>query len=173
MNDNMWMQARVLLGSLVMVTATVSMAAPEVGSGDGAEISDTATGLIWRRCAEGASWTGSSCVGEPLKMRFDVAKERARSEALASGLRWRLPTERELASIAPSGDSPTSDPAVFPVTPAGKFWTCTPKKLHGECGVEATGSAYVRRKTVVFANEGAYARYRLESNHVRLVRGSK
>lgn len=81
---------------------------------NGAEVTDTVTGLVWRRCVEGQRWKGSSCEGSPLKFNWPKALDRARSEA-SGGIPWRLPNVKELGSLVDdSRANPAIDTAVFP-----------------------------------------------------------
>lgn len=61
-----------------------------------AEVRDTKTGLIWRRCALGQTWqTTKGCVGEIALMRRAEVDENVR--LLGGG--WRLPTVDELLTL--------------------------------------------------------------------------
>ncbi|MEK8032956.1 DUF1566 domain-containing protein [Ideonella sp. DXS29W] len=82
----------------------------------GAEVKDKSTGLIWRRCAEGQSWTGSTCTGTPTTFltSFDAA-EHAVAQAAASGKGWRMPNPKELASLVDTRvKAPSIDTVAFP-----------------------------------------------------------
>jgi hypothetical protein len=165
------MLIKLLLGFGLLGLGSYSIATPYVVSANAAEIIDHQTGLIWKRCTEGASWTGASCEGVPLRFTFEKAQARARPEALTSGLDWRVPSEEELMSIIKTGHSPSIDTVAFPNTPPHKFWTCTPLGLLVSCGVEPAPGPYARGKFVLFATGAADAGYRVEANHLRLVRG--
>jgi hypothetical protein len=165
------MLIKLLLGFGLLGLGSYSVATPYVVSANAAEIIDHQTGLIWKRCTEGTSWTGASCEGVPLRFTFEKAQARARSEALATGLDWRVPSEEELMSITKTGISPAIDWVAFPNTPPHKFWTCTPLGLLVGCGVEPAAGPYARGKFVLFATGDSHAGYRVESNYVRLVRG--
>ena len=121
---------------------------PYVVSGDGQEVTDTSTGLVWRRCAEGARWDGRSCSGiaetynytqalglagkaidtqnkSPATGPSDSAADGKNSQP-SNGTAWRLPTVYELSSITDRRyNNPTIDPAAFPNTPAHWYWTST------------------------------------------------
>jgi Protein of unknown function (DUF1566) len=66
---------------------------------------DPRTNLMWKRCAEGSEWNGTSCSGTPAKREWlDTARAIKNSTFLGqSG--WRLPTYQELTSIV--GDQGT------------------------------------------------------------------
>ena len=103
-------------------------------SADGQEVTDQATGLIWRRCAEGMAWASTTCNGSALNFTHENALIRAKTEAADSSKAWRLPNVKELFSLVDSSRiSPAIDVAVFPATPATPatsvhtFWSSTPK----------------------------------------------
>lgn len=95
-------------------------------SGD--EVTDTFTGLVWRRCAAGQSWSGSACTGQVANRQWPEALAHARDEARRTGQAWRLPNAKELSTLADrSRNNPAIDPAVFPnVSPRQWYWTSTP-----------------------------------------------
>ena len=89
------------------------------------EVTDTLTGLIWRRCSEGQSWTGSTCAGSEAYFTWPGALERAQLAA-AGGVPWRLPNVKELASLVDENRIvPAIDIDAFPGAPAVWFWTST------------------------------------------------
>lgn len=96
--------------------------------GEGHEVSDKVTGLIWKRCPVGRSWTGINCDG--LAMRYDWKS----ALALGDGNQWRLPNIKELESISEvSCSKPALNLAVFPGTPKSEFsrlWSATPYLHH-------------------------------------------
>ena len=96
-------------------------------SADGSEVTDSTTGLIWRRCAEGMAWSGSTCTGTAATYTHEGALQRAASEATASKA-WRVPNVMELSSITKLGEAvnPSIDITAFPGTPSSWFWTSSP-----------------------------------------------
>jgi Protein of unknown function (DUF1566) len=88
----------------------------------GAEVVDAQTNLIWRRCVEGMSWNGTTCLGTDLRLTHEESLVHAQSQT-----GWRLPNIKELTSIV---DRSTASPAirldVFPATPMNGLWTSTP-----------------------------------------------
>lgn len=69
--------------------------------------------LQWRRCAEGQSWTGTTCVGQPLSLNLYDAL--SRTAALPG---WRLPGIKELESLYrrdPDTSKVQMDLAAFPM----------------------------------------------------------
>ncbi|MDZ7813728.1 MAG: DUF1566 domain-containing protein [Ideonella sp.] len=90
------------------------------------EVQDGLTGLVWRRCAEGQTWTGSECSGSAAAYDWASALARAHTEA-AQGVAWRLPSAKELSSLTDeSRVNPAIDLQAFPGTVYSKpFWTST------------------------------------------------
>jgi hypothetical protein len=63
-------------------------------SGD--EVTDTVTGLVWKRCVEGLS--GATCTGTAKPSSYKEAQALA-AEAAKKGVPWRLPSRTELAGL--------------------------------------------------------------------------
>jgi len=96
-------------------------------STDGNEVTDSTTGLIWRRYAEGMKIIANSCSGTATAFSSDQAQSWAKNEALTSGKPWRLPSLKELSSIVdPSRCNPAIDTVAFPGTPGSPFWSAPP-----------------------------------------------
>lgn len=92
------------------------------------EVHDKYTGLVWRRCAAGQSWTGSACDGALDTQEWPGALAAANDEARRTGQAWRLPNIKELSTLADrSRVRPAIDPAVFPgVAMSQWYWSGTP-----------------------------------------------
>ena len=123
----------------------------------GAVVRHERTGLVWRRCAEGMSWSGTDCAGNATLFNWQDALQHA--DATAG---WRLPSINELRSIVERCRSgPTINQKVFPGTPGA--WSASPYSGNsGEAwGVNffSTGDDYPRRNVLV--------------STVRLVRGGQ
>lgn len=110
-----------LLGILPGATS----AQPYTISTDGTEVTDLATGLIWRRCAEGLQ--GSVCTGTVSYFTHQAALQHAASISSSTAVAWRLPNVKELSSIVDiSKSNPAIDSTAFPSTPIYYFWSATP-----------------------------------------------
>jgi Protein of unknown function (DUF1566) len=130
-------------------------------SPDGREIVDANTGLIWRRCAEGMSFQGGTCVGKALVFDFTSAEARAKSQATTTRLQWRLPDKEELRGIGDEKKFKMAiDTSAFPATPPDHFWTS-----------HRIDSNYAY--AVNFYNGFAYDRYHTNQHYVRLVRDAR
>lgn len=150
------------LTCLLSILPTSTVAQPYVISPDGSEVTDQKTGLIWRRCAEGMVYSNGTCTGTAKLFTDQEALTHAATQASNTGIAWRLPNVRELATIVDKSlRSPSIDPGAFPSTPSHWFWTSTPF-------VDAN---YVGAWLVSFDN-GFVLSYRFSGfgYHVRLVR---
>lgn len=99
---------------------------------NGSEVTDSTTGLTWKRCAEGMSWDGSICNGTAAVFSAVSALTHA-----ASNTGWKVPNLKELASIIDDTRSyPSINLTAFPATPrpgpngVGFFITSTPTFSH-------------------------------------------
>ncbi len=92
------------------------------------------TGLIWKRCAEGQTWDGSTCTGTAASYTWQAAFQRADDvNANTAGTQnlgqtdWRVPNINELKSLVEQGCyNPAINGAQFPNTPASDFWSASP-----------------------------------------------
>lgn len=94
-------------------------------SGD--EVQDKAGKLVWRRCAEGQTWSGSTCSGTPTTfLTMADAIEHAQTQKTKSGQAWRLPNAKELSTLVNTRVRwPAIDSALFPGFTSGRFHTST------------------------------------------------
>lgn len=91
-------------------------------SAEGTQVSDSRTGLTWRRCSEGQSYGGGTCNGSASTFTHEAALAHARSQT-----GWRLPNVKELSSIVDdSRVGPAIDPTIFPATPSWDYWSSSP-----------------------------------------------
>jgi Protein of unknown function (DUF1566) len=98
-----------------------------VASADGQEVTDTATGLVWRQCPEGMVAAVGTCSGTSTNYTHEAALVRASAVAASTGKAWRLPNVKELYSIVDkSRDRPAINTTIFPSTPNSEFFSSTP-----------------------------------------------
>ena len=96
-------------------------------NGDGT-VTDTATGLMWKRCLEGLTYSPGSCTGTPTVVNWDGALSLVKNYTGFAGYTdWRLPNIKELQSIV---EEQCYQPAVnlelFPNTPDTTVWSNSP-----------------------------------------------
>lgn len=146
--------------ALFLAAASVQSQTPAryIYSTAGDEVTDSNTGLIWRRCSEGQTWSGGTCTGTAAAYGHEQALIQVRVQSGTAG--WRLPNVKELTSIADkTRTSPTIDPTAFPETPSAWYWSSTPY-------VGDSSFAWF----VNFVNGTVDQDYRYHSYRVRLVR---
>ncbi|MDB5886714.1 MAG: hypothetical protein JWR74_2885 [Polaromonas sp.] len=141
-----------------------ALAAPRYApSPDGQEITDSKTGLVWRRCAEGMVWKTNTCINAALFPNHQGALARALASATPQQA-WRLPTMQELSSIVAVREAEEGkaaiDPVAFPATPPARFWSSS-----------STGHGYFMYVAFTEGSVGEGARS--SPSAVRLVRNPK
>ena len=99
---------------------------------NGQEVSDANTGLIWRRCLEGMVVNGGSCTGNATVFTHEAALTQANTHATTTGVAWRLPNVKELASIVDKTRlNPALDPVAFPLDNGNcTTWSSSPRSLY-------------------------------------------
>ncbi|MBS4096698.1 MAG: DUF1566 domain-containing protein [Sulfuricella sp.] len=140
----------------VAAQAATTPTADFTDNGDGT-VTHKITGLTWKRCAEGMTWTGSTCVGMAKTYTW------AQANALSTGGGWRLPTIAELVTIVERDNvSPAINATIFPATTVSYFWSA---------------SAYAGNSdntwNVLFGNGNDNPIYKMGYWYVRLVRGGQ
>jgi len=117
----------------------------------GNEVTDSQTGLIWKRSVEGQAWDGQTPQGEPAKFTWDEAM--AYAAAQPDG--WRLPTIEELKALF-EGGKPDEDLFLG----------------HEGVWISSPGASYPDYAWVAFFRYGDHYWSSKDSNFsVRLVRG--
>ncbi len=102
-----------------------------VDHGDGTA-SDTRSGLMWKRCAEGQTWNGATCTGSSAgTVNWNAALSQAVSSGFAGHSDWRLPNIKELRSLVEECRvKPSINDAIFPATPSAYFWSASPNAVN-------------------------------------------
>jgi hypothetical protein len=136
-----------------------------VDNGNGT-ITDTATGLIWKKCSEGQT-NDENCTGSATLVNWSQALQAAETinsnDGFAEQTDWRLPNIKELQSIVEVACSvPTINSDRFPNTASSGFWSASAR---------VNGSAYAWGVDFYGGNSGDYGRS--SSSQVRLVRGGQ
>ena len=130
-------------------------------------VTDTQTGLMWKKCAEGQD--PLTCSGSTSSFNWQAALQRAQD--VNGGLAgnnltytdWRVPNIKELASLVEEQCySPAINTAVFPNAPSAVFWSASP---HAGYGYDAWGVGFS------FGHDGNYSKN--YGGGVRLVRSGQ
>ena len=133
---------------------------------------DQKTGLMWKRCPEGYTWSSSiTCTltggGAAKTFIWQKALQQGANATFPAGAGgftdWRLPNIKELDSIVEQQCiNPSINSSLFPDTPSTYFWSA---------------SLYVSNPTfalsVNFSNGADYKENKIGSYYVRLVRGGQ
>ena len=93
-------------------------------------VTDSKTGLMWKQCSEGQTFSSGSCTGSAGTFTWQQALQQpgtVNTSGFAGYTDWRLPNIRELRSIV---EDQCSSPAInlnrFPNTPNSYFWSGSP-----------------------------------------------
>ncbi|MCI5131308.1 MAG: DUF1566 domain-containing protein [Candidatus Electrothrix sp. EH2] len=118
--------------SYTCTSASVPASTPDsqlIDNNDGT-VTDSKTGLMWKKCLEGAS--GNSCEeGTPASFTWQTALQQIETVRTDGGFAgytdWRLPNIRELISIV---EEQCYNPSInlnrFPNTPISYVWSSSP-----------------------------------------------
>ncbi len=88
----------------------------------GDEVTDSQTKLTWKRCTEGMTWNGTTCINTPKNFTQEEAVKLFKTP-VAGRPAWRLPTIDELFKLADqTKKNPAIDTAVFPQTQSALYW---------------------------------------------------
>jgi hypothetical protein len=113
-------------------------------NGDGT-VRDLATGLQWKRCSEGQTWSWGTCIGDASKHTWQEALQLAEVASYVNQNDWRLPNYKELFSIIEMACyGPRIDLNVFPATLSDTYWTSSPDRYYGggAMGVDFSENQY-------------------------------
>lgn len=138
-------------------------------------VTDPRNGLIWKRCAEGFEWNGSTCKGSEEEMDWFNAMQTAKQSRFLGQVDWRIPSKAEFEAVLGEGcenndfksrkyaASSSIAHAVSTNGHPGVFWSFSP----------SVGNEYSGAWGVGFYNSHVYAYSRGSGNIVRLVRAGQ
>ena len=125
-------------------------------------VTDLATGLIWKQCAEGLSGAGCAS-GRAATFTWQEALQHAEAADFAGSSMWRLPNKNELASLVERRCyAPAINERYFPSTPSSWFWSSSPYADYSR------GAWYV-----YFLYGNVYGNFKPFDGYVRLVRAGQ
>ncbi|CAK0780950.1 Fimh-like protein [Gammaproteobacteria bacterium] len=127
-------------------------------------VTDTITGLMWKRCAEGMTWTNGTCHGHESHFSWQDALQHVSSTNQTGGYAgrtdWRVPKVKELLSIVERQcNYPAINLEVFPNASVSYFWA-------GSLVTDDSNHAWL----VHFNYGGDYWVLRYDGSAVRLMR---
>ena len=126
----------------------------------GGLVANPKTGLIWKRCAEGETWSGTTCTGEALTFDWRGALTHSVAAGDGDSNQWRVPNRNELASLVEfCGHGSAINLAIFPNTPGERFWSSTTFEVEPS-----------RAWDVYFSDGYVGASGKSNQQHLRLVR---
>lgn len=118
---------------------------------------------MWKRCAEGQTWSGATCTGSASTVNWADALKSTVSATTVGYSDWRLPNLKELQSIVEDKCyAPAINTSIFPNTPASLFWSAS---------ASASNSSFVW--VVDFSNGFASKNVKYYGGQVRLVRAGQ
>jgi len=102
-----------------------------ISDGRTGTVTDSRTGLMWKKCSEGQTWNGSACSGAWEAFSWSAALALGVKERTGNYSDWRLPNIKELRSLV---EECRVDPAIndvlFPGTPKSYFWSSSPHLIY-------------------------------------------
>lgn len=125
------------------------------------------TGLMWKVCSEGQTWSSGNCSGSASNYRWDEALQAAQGLNSGGGFAgnsdWRLPNVKELKSIVEMRcSSPAINTTIFNNTPSSYYWSSSPNFNNDGKSLQVSSSS--GRILIYQRNSGEV---------VRLVRGGQ
>lgn len=133
--------------------------------GNGSEVLDKQTNLIWQRCSIGQTWNSTTCEGSSTTHTWANAlkliHDKVANKELGTG--YRLPNIKELQSLVEEACySPSINSTFFPNTPNDNFWSSSPHAYYDYY------AWYVNFHNGYSSNYYKYSNY-----YVRVVRSSQ
>lgn len=93
-------------------------------------VTDSRSGLMWKRCSEGQTLVGNACTGATTRRNWAGSMAAAEASSFAGYDDWRLPNVKELGTLVETCRvNPAINTNVFPdtpLTPIPAFWTSSP-----------------------------------------------
>lgn len=145
--------------------------------GDGT-VTHNKTGLMWKVCGEGQTWSNNNCSGDVTSVTWQQALQIPNMLNANGGYAgysdWRLPNIKELQSIIEQQCySPSIESTIFPSTASDFYWSSSPYidgndlawGIYFSDGHDYGSKRINNREVFYYGNGNGY--------HARLVRGGQ
>jgi hypothetical protein len=136
-------------------------------------VTDTKTGLVWKRCSEEKTLEGDICVGTATSYTWQEALQKTQSvnsNGFAGFTDWRVPNVKELMSIVEwQCELPSINLTIFPDDNKESFWSSTAMNGKDSGSLYSSGEKW----RVDFAVGTAEWGYPDSKYYIRLVRGGR
>ncbi len=89
-------------------------------------VTHATTGLMWKVCSEGQTWSAGTCTGYGFDYDYDSSMVVAESHTFAGHSDWRMPSMEELQSVIErcrESPGPRMNDAIFPSISSPHFWS--------------------------------------------------
>ena len=94
-------------------------------------VTDSRTGLMWKKCSEGQTWDGIACTGAGETFSWSTALSLGVKDRTGNYSDWRLPNIKELRSLVEECRvAPAINDTLFPRTPNSYFWSGSPHLIY-------------------------------------------
>lgn len=133
--------------------------------GTNGTVTDVRTGLMWKVCSEGQTWSPDACAGAASTFTWPQAIAQAEAGIFAGYSDWRLPNIKELQTLVEECRvNPSINENAFPSTVSLGFWSGSP------VGGVSSQFAWSVSFNSGISTDGLV---RAGSNYVRLVRAGQ
>lgn len=98
---------------------------------DNGTVTHNDTGLMWKVCSEGQTWSNGSCLSVPTGINWQQALQAPETLNASGGYagytNWRTPNIKELMSILEvKCTNPPINETIFNATPSDFYWSSSP-----------------------------------------------
>lgn len=121
-------------GAVTCADATVPASNPDkayTSDSTNGTVTDTRTGLMWKKCIEGQTWNSSACTGRWGTFTWAAALSLGVRDRTGNYSDWRLPNIKELRTLVEECRvDPAINDSLFPGNPSSYFWSGSPHLIY-------------------------------------------